>query len=450
MHILFLFIAFGGVLFTTLPMGSAIQKASILLLVLIHVIGKPLIRLPSTSIAVIHPYLLYLAYCVVSAYWFSGTFSYVTSSLFPLLVGLGFYFYLITSRAHLYPIGAARNYVVAVCIIQIVFSIIKLFTHGIDEKILIGTMSHAAGQLGFLFPAVAVPLIVYFFKNRNQLQMWLVIFGLIAFGVINEKRSIVFLMPAIIYASVLANETPHPKRHRTWRLAKLIIILPFVCAGVLLGVAYIPSLNIGAEYGGAVNILFAIEYAIDYLTMDYGGSLQGSYDAAIYDENIQVGRLTLLFSIAEWLGKSSWSTKLLGVGFGAATPSEWLGGNKDAIFDIVGSRGAISGAGLALVETGVIGLGLFIYFFLNLHRTIRLLIEGSGDFDARRWYKTLNVVFYVFLYDFFFYSTTLLRTLPMPIIFFAAIATLSVKRSRYLSLKNLPCDVPPLLSSTKV
>lgn len=438
MHILLIFLAFGGALFTALPMGSSIQKAAIILLLAIYIVSRIQNKFSILSIAIIFPYLLYLGYCFISAYWVSGSYFYVTSSLLPLLMGLAFYIYLITSKIYLYPIDAARSPILILCIIQITFSVIKLIVHGIDEKILIGTMSHVAGQLGFLFPAIATPLIFYFMKNRSQFQMWLLIFGLIGFGIINEKRSVVFLMPLIIYASILANESPHLRRNRTGRFAKMLLISPLLFVGASLGIAFIPSLNMGGDYGGAVNILFAIEYAVDYLTMDYGDSLQGSYELAMYDENIQVGRLTLLFSMAEWLRISSWSTQLFGVGFGVATPSEWLGGQSDPLFDILGTRGAISGAGLALVETGILGLGILIYFFLNLRRTIRLHIEKSANLDVSRWYKTINVIFYVFLYDFFFYSTVLLRTLPMPIIFFAIIFTLSIPKSRH-SPKNRLC-----------
>jgi hypothetical protein len=437
MNILIVYIAFSGVLFASFPLGSSIQKAAIILLLLVHLIGKTQSEFSRSSIAIISPFFLYLTYCFISAYSVSGAFFYAASALFPLSLGFVFYFYIITSKARLYPVDAVSNTIILLCVIQIIFSIIKLFYHGIDEKILIGTMSHVAGQLGFLFPAVAVPLIFYFMKNKNQYQMWLLIFGLIGFGVINEKRSIVFLMPLIIYASILANESPHRKYNRTKRITKIILISPFIFVGVFLGVAYMPSLNIGAEYGGAVNILFAVEYAADYLTMDYGSSLQGSYESAMYDENIQVGRITLLFSIVEWLSNSSWPTQLFGVGFGTATPSEWLSGNNDRLFDVLGTRGAISGAGLALVETGIIGLGICIYFFLNLHRTIRIMVKRSEDINLSRWYKTVNVVFYVFLYDFFFYSTAMLRTLPMPIIFFAVVATLSILRSRSPALNNL-------------
>jgi hypothetical protein len=297
-------------------------------------------------------------------------------------------------------------------------------------------MSNTAGQLGFLFPAIAIPVIIYLYNNKNQPQMWFIILSLIGFGIINEKRSIVYLIPIVIYASLLANHSLESEVRITKVSAKIILTLPLVLLSVLMGISFIPSLNVDSSYGGGVNIFYAFAYAIDYLIMDYGDSLQGTYNAAFYDKGIQVGRLTLLLSILEFISNAHWTIQLFGVGFGVATPSEWLGENDDALFKIIGTRGAISGAGLALVETGLIGLIILVYFFYTLHRAIRRSINNSSNLKFLRWCKTLNVIFFVFIYDFFFYSTVLLRTLPMPIIFFTAIATLSYINSRNSLLKS--------------
>ena len=41
------------------------------------------------------------------------------------------------------------------CALQFAASLVKLVVHGVDEKFLVSTMSHVAGQMGFLFPAIA-------------------------------------------------------------------------------------------------------------------------------------------------------------------------------------------------------------------------------------------------------------------------------------------------------
>jgi len=158
--------------------------------------------------------------------------------------------------------------------------------------------------------------------------------------------------------------------------------------------------------------------------MDYGGNLQGTYQDAMFDENIQVGRFVLISSIFDWLYNSAFLTKLFGLGFGVATPSEWIGQSTDPLFPILGTRGAISGAGLALIETGLIGFGLITLFFVRIYFSLQIAIKSTRNAQSLRWYKTLEVLLFLTLYDFFFYSTVLFRTIPMPLIFFALLSTM--------------------------
>ena len=73
---------------------------------------------------------------------------------------------------------------------------------------------------------------------------------------------------------------------------------------MVLGVMTIPSLNQEASetFGGSFSAAFIIVYAFEYLTMDYGGSLQAAKEFAALDKNIQLGRLTMGF-VFDWLGR---------------------------------------------------------------------------------------------------------------------------------------------------
>ena len=440
MHAIPVYIAFLGAFLSPLPLGLAIQKGLIITLFIFFIILNIKNKFPKSSIVLISPYLIYIFYCSLSALVYSESISYVFKSLLPLSIGLIFYFYIISINLSAFSIDSARKQFLFLCMIQISFCFLKLIVHGVDEKFLIGTMSHVAGQLGFLFPAIAIPLTFYFFKSRSQLYMWLLLVGLMSFGIINEKRSFVFVAPFIIYASYFVNNSFRLKHDRLKSVFSLFFISLFILGGSLIGLAFIPSLNVEENYGGSLNIKFALEYAFNYLTMNYGGPLQGSYLEATNNVNIQVGRLTLLLSIMDWLNNSSWFVQLFGIGFGAVTPSEWLGGRDDPLFNVLGTRGAISGAGLALIETGVIGFAILLYFFLKIHCKIKLLIKNSNNLGINNWFKTVNIIFYIFIYDFFFYSTVLFRVLPLPIIFFGIIATLTLVKSKPNILKNTSMD----------
>ena len=423
-HITFVILVFSGALFDLLPFGVPIQKMAIILYMMINIIVRGNNKFPVDAIKLIYPYLLYLCYAFISAYSVSGSFLYVASALQPLCIGVVFYIYLLSCHINNFKLKDLYHTLLLIVITQIVFAFIKLLTHGIDEKVLIGSMSNVAGQIGFLFPAIAVPLIFFFMKNKSQFYFFMIIIGLFSFGIINEKRSVVFLMPLIVWGSIQANSQILIKSYQIVNCLKLLFIIIFILLSVVIGASFIPSLNIDNRYGGSVNLVQLVQYAYDYLTMDYGDSLQGSYADAGLNQNIQVGRITLLLSIVQWISNSNWFVMLFGIGFGVATPSDWLGGNVDPLFSILGTRGAISGACLSLIETGIFGFGLFVLFFNKIHNRIWYLIKDAGDHHLKRWYKMVAVAFYIFVYDFFFYSTTLFRVLPMPVIFFAIIFTL--------------------------
>jgi len=417
-------LSFSGIVFELIPAGTAIQKSLLLLLLFLSTVNYFPSKHPKGSILLILPFIFFLIYCTVSAYWLSGSLSYVFSVLVPLLIGPLSYLYLISIRPSFHNVTKFQNLFLLICALQILFSFIKYFLHGIDEKVLIGSMSHNAGQLGFLFPSLAIPIVVYCLKGKNNLLMWLLIVGLCLFGLINEKRSVIFLFPLIIFFSINANSSHEPGYVRQSRLRQSGLAIIVGLATVSLGVAVIPSLSNSTHLAPANSFFYPIQYAFEYLTMDYGGNLQGTYQDAMFDENIQVGRFVLISSIFDWLYNSAFLTKLFGLGFGVATPSEWIGQSTDPLFPILGTRGAISGAGLALIETGLIGFGLITLFFVRIYFSLQIAIKSARNAQSLRWYKTLEVLLFLTLYDFFFYSTVLFRTIPMPLIFFALLSTM--------------------------
>lgn len=434
MLIVLLIIAFGGIIFELIPLGTIVQKGLLFLLLAASLALKGKIKTSPLNLKLLLPYLIYLFYSALSA-WTASRFDYIAfTSLVALSIGPMFFLYIIQNINNWYSLKKTRTIILTICIIQISFSIYKLLTHGIDEKYLIGTMSNSAGQLGFLFPALGIPLIIFLMKNKSQIIMWLLLVGMFGFGIINEKRSAVFLLPLICLLSLKANEDTKTRSRRLKYFTKYAFITIFLCAITFLGLSSIPSLNPESKYGSSIDITHAFKYATEYLTMDYGDSLQGKYEEAKTDKGIQVGRWTLFSSIIQWLLVSDLSVKLFGVSIGNATASLWRENHNDALFTTIGTRGAISGFGLTLIETGIIGALIMIFFFYNLRKNIYSLARISNDLIYSRWLKTFNILIYVFIYDYFFYSTTLLRTLPMPVLFFSAIATLNIKKTN----KNKP------------
>lgn len=322
-----------------------------------------------------------------------------------------------------------RNGFLFILILQLIAVFGKLFVFGIDEANWIGTLAHGTGQLSVLFPLLCVPVVCNIFKD-NYLTLSLGIVCLFLFGIIGEKRAIVFLMP--IFALYCLYKTNGVGVLRFARKKSAVVISLVVVTFGILGVTAIPSLNseVSRSFQGSFAPSFVIGYAADYLTMDYGGSLQGPEELAATDKNIQVGRITLWAYVLDWFLEADVTTKIFGLGYGAITPSIWLHDSTDLLFDTIGVRGALSGANFVLLELGALGLLLQISFLMASYRAIRDLKRRAHNGHVISYLSILELMFPIFLFDYFFYSTVLLNALPLPFILFAGLGIGAAVTSR--------------------
>ena len=159
--------------------------------------------------------------------------------------------------------------------------------------------------------------------------------------------------------------------------------------------------------------------------MDYGSSMQGDYSQALLNNDVQVGRITLLNSIFEWIKLGDLKTMLFGLGYGSVTPNSWIQG-EDILFLTIGTRGAISGFGLAIIETGIVGSALISIFLFYIPLKIMFTIKKLYSNQAKRWFRMLILVFLIFIFDFFLYSVSLMRTMPLPLIFILALSSITI------------------------
>jgi len=376
--------------------------------------------------------LLLLSYSFISSYWLFESFTVA------LLVIQKYFFLLLCliAASQIYSVLRAlqnqmplKRIVIFLVGTQFLFVIVKFLILGkVDEGFLIGSMHHNAGQLGFLFPALMIPVVCFLFYPK---KLWLtlgLILLLLGFGALNEKRSVFYLGLPIIFGCLYA------LRKENMSLKSILSI------SLILGIAYgllsffinkIGSLS-GAEATLTIisenRIMYLYHYAVEYLTMDYGGALQAAELHAISDTNVQVGRVIVWAKGLDLMSSSSTLHQLFGYGFGYVTPSEYIN-ESDNLFAKLGFRGAISGALEMLIEGGVIALGLFSYLFisplLHLLRKRRALRKVGGK--NSREYKASSItiiLLLVFIFDFFFYSNILFSTLPLPLLFFMVIYTI--------------------------
>lgn len=430
-----LILAFSGGVFLWSPAGAIIYKISILLVCAMAFLVRPNYRFPKKFLPMMAVLLLNFLYSFLGGGLASGDmlgalfvsqFYFILFILFVVIAGIDVNFRE-TKRL--------KFFLVSLIVVQFVFAVIKWFILGkIDEGFLIGTMSHNAGQLSFLFPAVFIPIVFFIYYNKNPVVGLLLVGVLFVFSVLNEKRSIVFLGPLICLASYFS--ISENKISFRGGLNTLFLGVVFVGASLVFS-SFIPSLS-GAEGNikadGRLDYLFT--YASEYLFADYGGALQGAEEVAAFNDNVQLGRMILWLAILDKLANADILTLLFGHGAGYITPSSWVN-SADVMFDRLGYRGAVSGAGIALVEGGLVGfflnISIFFVFYFEVFVNSRRLINPQ----LRALNRIVFVASLVFLYDYFLYSIVLFRTFPMPVIFlFSYFSLVVMKRYDYTSIKT--------------
>tara|TARA_B100001027_G_C16261843_1_gene329864 strand:+ start:928 stop:2277 length:1350 start_codon:yes stop_codon:yes gene_type:complete len=413
-------ISFSGAFLLSLPAGSIIQKLPIILLAIFLMFQK--------SFYIYKEYLsLFLLLLFFYVYAIGSNINFSSSLVQALIITAPyltlFCLFLIMSKIdfnHINVVNLKKIFLI-IFFIQILFAFIKLGILGrVDEGFLIGTMSHNAGQLSFLFPALCIPIFVFMYAKKNIFFCIFLILLALLFGFINEKRSIIYLGPVIILFSFLMNSAYRIKLRDMAGSGFVFIIFGFL---LLQFSSLIPSLsgsgqlNRGQALEQVGQLTYLFTYAYEYLFADFDSALQDTFENAIFNQNVQLGRLTLLIRSWELFLSSDFTTQLLGGGFGSYSYNEWTFSNQDRFFEENLFRGAFSGLLIILLEVGYVGLIFHLLIFYSLIKKIRFNTKNIRTDSYKRWSRICYVFLFIFAYDFFFYSTVLFRTLPMPFIF---------------------------------
>ena len=403
-----------------------IQKILIISIVLLGLVSRMRLSILSLKFGIF--LILYLLFALISSFLLSKNIVYSLASIQSLLTIVLTYLWVSSMNFNYAQLRKFRSLAYLIIVVQIFFSLYKYSFYGINEQWFIGTMSHSAGQLSLLFPAIAIPLMFFLMKREVKLMSYILVFFLFLFAIIGEKRAAVFILPIIILASyifILSDELK-PKN-----VSNKFVLFAILFGLVSLGIYLISSLNSLQVERGNVNYLYIFEYAWNYLNMScvddlYYETLQGLCSDMDTVRNIHYGRFKLTLLAFDLVFSSDIKTLLFGLGYGAVTPSELLGNSRDILYEVTRLRGSLSGFCHALIETGLFGAGLISSFFLIIFIKLKIGIKKLKSKNAVKWYKMLMVILGVFCFDFFFYSTVLFRAMPLPIIFGGLLASIII------------------------
>ena len=167
-------------------------------------------------------------------------------------------------------------------VIQIPVAIIKLFIYGQGETA-IGTYSEAGGTYSTIFPLIGISIFfgIFFFYRRN---LWSILAcaGFLAFGVIGEKRGLLFFFPLIVIYLMISV----PRSERFGRRAVSYVLLTILLGlGIWAPITFIDTLREDP-----------VGYAIGYETATYGDQATGRASTAkLIFQNLSSDTMTLLF-----------------------------------------------------------------------------------------------------------------------------------------------------------
>ncbi len=291
---------------------------------------------------------------------------------------------------------------------QIPFFAYKWLTIGVEEKHWIGALSQTAGQLGLIFPMLALCVLIpqYLFAGG-----WPIILIMIysCLPVVNEKRAVIIMIPALFaIATITYTKFSLPRLSCTTRRPHIhlrrLALLVGVCLTVwMASVASIPSLKC---MKGTSCLSQVTRYFYEYSLRDFSSPMNISRTSKEENTNIQLGRLTLITESALLLSEKGWNTLLFGVGGGAINPSPNLGPDRaDIMFKKFGLRGTYSYGLMLLWEGGIVSViataGIFALLWLAL---VRRLAEVQTNSSIIFGSVTILMVA-VLAFDFFGYST---------------------------------------------
>ena len=351
-----------------------IYKIVILLISVIFISRYNLLNIAKTKFVKFSFYLFSITF-ILTAYLNGDYFIIIFSQYakyFILFVGFLFLYKVRNIEADRQVIS---KIIFEILLFQIVFSIIKYFTIGMDEST-VGSISEQGGAA-----ATSLPVLGYIFlwlKRNGYLRRkdWIFILGLIFIGFVSLKRAMWFIMPIIIGLFMLYV----PGKRISFRLVLLgLLAVPMV---FYFGVRLSPTLNPENKIGGIFDFNYVLDYAQKYnLGEENSDKKSGRANAAAYIYNkISTNSITK----TEWLG--------YGLRYMYTTDYEEF---RNLDLGIT-NKGSATGVFQTMVVSGFLGILTTVLFALSM------LVKTNNN-------RIKIVLIGFFFWEYIFYTGIILR-----------------------------------------
>lgn len=275
-------------------------------------------------------------------------------------------------------------------LMQILISIVKMFTISLSQEGLVGSFSIIGGAMGTTIPILWFVILWYYRKGKFANKDWLYILGLFLVGFTSGKRAVMFILPMVVAAFMIYV----PKlRLKGSTIAMTILLVPLL---LYCGVRLTPTLNPEHKIWGSFDWEYAMGYAETYQFGKEG--LQGQ--AAVLDqtnsEQVQsnggyvgegsnkieasgrggatIAMLRLLIGEHATMGQDWW-----GLGFNSMYSTDYDEFDKLPLTIQLNHKGSATGVFQNYVTTGLLGvlctiLFCFAFLFYCRHKRIKYVL----------------------------------------------------------------------------
>lgn len=296
---------------------------------------------------------------------------------------------------------------IVLCISQFAASIIKYFMVGFCEPY-IGSMSSHSGGVTTLFSLAGFSAAVSFYvANHSKLSVYMMI-GFIVFGLIGEKRALVFLIPIFYFVCISVYSFVTRKFSNLTRKIMIgIVVMPLLFYALC---RLHPSFNPERKIWGSFDIEYVLDYAEKYST---GDMFRLSAD--------NVGRSKAIGKFHDHLLNDTPFHIFFGYGSGLLIQSSFnekiKGGKESSIVSYSLSHWGIGysmGIGYLqmLAQVGLVGTTAYFMFFFCLVFTLVKLIKKKyavlTPLDIGYGVASLNIIVSAIALSFFYNATSMM------------------------------------------
>ncbi len=283
-----------------------------------------------------------------------------------------YYFYTLPNGYKSYD--TINRLFVALCVSQFIASIIKFFIVGICEPY-IGSMSSHAGGVTTYFSLIGFTMaLIYYFFTKSKKAIWMMV-GFIIFGLIGEKRALVFMMPVSYFICLFVYSMYTKQYNNFFRKTMWGILLMPILFYVMCRVH--PSFNPEREVWGE----FDLEYILDYTDRYSTGEMWQEQDEGAGN----IGRSKAVAYFHNQIFNDDWQHILLGYGSGTLIQSGFnniIGGDIQDYSIRRWGIGYSMGIGYLtlLAQVGIVGVVSYFLIYICL---IRFLYRKAVLYRSR-------------------------------------------------------------------